>query len=203
MKYDEQLIEIVKNKKFKSFWHCLDFLIMAGYPTMDAFGVSLQEFGEARIYSDVAFIRIEESRKLIGDRFSYSDKKNDLKIGIIDDTNIHLSGLYSTYRTWISERKQIGYSDIEATCETFEIPELSPFLMDYLKKVSKLHYGFEAFHYEVKVSAIRDERERYRGLDLDPRTGLHSLRPEIADLMRNEQRMEDLDRRLRNPNELR
>jgi hypothetical protein len=163
MKYNEDLVKIVKNKKFKTFWHCLDFLIMAGYPTMDAFGISLQEFGESRIYSDIAFIRIEESRKLIGDRFSHSEKSKNIKIGIIDDTNIHLTGLYSTYRTWISERLQIGYSDIEATCETFEIPELNSFLMDYLKKVSKLHYGFEAFQYEIKdnMAPLRNDRTEY------------------------------------------
>jgi hypothetical protein len=202
MKYDEELIKIVKNKKFKSFWHCLDFLIMAGYPTMDAFGISLQEFGESKVYSDVAFIRIEESRKLIGDRFSYSEKARNIKIGIIDDTNIHLAGLYSTYRTWISERKQIGYSDIEATCETFEIPELNQFLMDYLKKVSKLHYGFEAFHYEIKdnVVALRNDRHEYIA-GIDPATGIYSMQPEINALMRSQQRLEDLERGLNRNND--
>lgn len=202
MKYDEELIKIVKNKKFKSFWHCLDYLVMAGYPTMDAFGVSLQEFGESRIYSDVAFIRIEENHKLIGDRYSYSEKSKNIKIGIIDDTNIHLAGLYSTYRTWISERKQIGYSDIEATCETFEIPELNPFLMDYLKNVSNLHYGFEAFHYEIKdnIVALRNDRHEYIA-GVDPATGVYSIQPEINAMLRSQQRLEDLQRGLNRNND--
>ena len=202
MKYDEELIKIIKNKKFKTFWHCLDYLIMAGYTTMDAFGVSLQEFGESRVYSDVAFIRIEENRRVIGNRYENSSVKF-IKIGIIDDTNIHLAGLYSTYRTWISEREKIGYSNIEATCEIFDIPELNSFLMDYLLNVSKLHYGFEAFKYKIDKDFITPNGGRYGyTASMDPATGLYSIQPEIEALRHHsQQRNEDLRRGLNRNND--
>jgi hypothetical protein len=196
MKYDDELIKIVKNKNFKTFWHCLDYLIVAGYPTIDAFGISLQEFGESRIFSDVAFIRIEENHKIIDNRYGRSSIKV-LKIGIIDSSNIHLSGLYSTYRTWISEREKIGYSDIEATCEMFEIPELNSFLMDYLLNTSKLHYGFEAFKYKIDKDFIQSNGYI---ASMDPANhpeGFFSIEPDIAQI-RNQQRLDDLHRRFLN-----
>jgi hypothetical protein len=186
MKYDDELIKIVKNKNFKTFWHCLDYLIVAGYPTIDAFGISLQEFGEFRIFSDVAFIRIEENHKIIGNRYDRSSIKV-LKIGIIDSSNIHLSGLYSTYRTWISERENMCYSDIEATCEMFEIPELNSFLMDYLLNTSKLHYGFEAFKYKIDKDFIPPNGDRHGYIaSMDPATGFFSIQPQI-DAIRNQE----------------
>jgi hypothetical protein len=197
MKYDEELIKIVKNKNFKTFWHCLDYLVIAGYPTIDAFGISLQEFGESRIYSDVAFIRTNAKFKILGRGETYGHENKIINVGIIDNTNIHLAGLYSTYRTWISENDKLVYPDIEATCEVFVIPELNVFLMDYLLKVSKLHYGFEAFTYKVEKDTIPPTGDRHGYIaSMDPATGFFSIQPELEALMRNHERLDKLQRGL-------
>lgn len=190
MKYDEELIKIVKNKNFKTFWHCFDYLVLAGYSHMDAFGVSLQEFGESRVFSDVAFIRRFGNSKLVGLKNVYNHITTKyIKIGLIDASNIHLSGLYSTYRTWIVKNEGI-YEDVEGTCEIIDIPEFSPFLMDYLLNLSKLHYGFEAFKY------VRDTNTGRQGYtaEIDPRTGLYNLQAETNELMRIQQDLEALRR---------
>src|ERR1035437_160120 len=112
MKYNKELIEIVKNQKFKTFWHCLDYLLLAGYKPIDAFGITMQEFGESKVFSDVAFIKVqlglEERHQNIahidinGDHIDYRNGNvvrihpeiNFLvRVGLIDSSNIHLSGL--------------------------------------------------------------------------------------------------------------
>jgi hypothetical protein len=152
MKYDKELIEIVKKKEFKTFWHCLDFLLMAGYNPMDAFGVSMKEFGESKIYSNVAFIRIEQVHhevRFTGQNRPRAPKQTLLIVGLIDDSNIHLSGLYGTYREWLT--KGVFFSsppetaELEDTCEIIKVSELTPFIINYLRSVSKLHFGYEAF----------------------------------------------------------
>jgi hypothetical protein len=205
MKYDEELIILVKNKNFKTFWHCLDYLVIAGYPTIDAFGISLQEFGESRIYSDVAFIRTNAKFKILGrndttNRHHYENKI--VNVGIIDNTNIHLAGLYSTYRTWLSDSDNLVYPDIEATCEVFTIPELNAFLMDYLLKVSKLHYGFEAFKYKVDKDFIPPNGDRHGYIaSMDPATGLYSMEPEINAMRRMQADIEGFQRGLNRNND--
>lgn len=195
MIYNKELIDIVKNKNFKTFWHCLDYLTMAGYSNMDAFGISLQEFGESRIYSDVAFIKIPRRTQLFntgvygGGDLGY---KQIIKVGILGDTNIHLAGIYNMYRTWISNsNNHIDYPDIEETCEIIRIKELTPFLMTYLIKVSELHYGFEAFKYTpTEYSHIDGIPAR------DQITAFASLQPEIDNIMTGRQRLESLQRGL-------
>lgn len=202
MKYDEELIKIVKNKKFKTFWHCFDYLVIAGYPTMDAFGVSLQEFGESKVYSDVAFIRVLSRTQLLGTRNVYGRSVRQIKIGIVNSSNIHLAGLYSSYRTWIA-KNDVVYSDVEETCDIIDIPELSPFLMDYLLSLSKLHYGFEAFKYtppdNTYVVPPNDGFGYTAGID--PATGIYSLQPEINALIHGQQRLTDLQRGLNRNND--
>ena len=186
MIYNQDLIDIVKNKKFKTFWHCLDYLLMAGYTQMDAFGISLQEFGESRIYSDVAFIKIPRHTQLFNTGVYGRDDKRIIKVGILGDTNIHLSGIYNMYRTWISNGgSHIDYPDIEQTCEIIKINTLNTFLMTYLIKVSELHYGFEAFKYTPS---------EYSHIDGNP--AIASLQPEIDEIMTGVQRLESLQRGL-------
>ena len=152
MKYDKKLIEIVKKKEFKTFWHCLDYLLIAGYTQMDAFGISMLEFGESRIYSDVAYIRFEfvlYNVMFTGENTYRHPKKATLIVGLIDDSNIHLSGLYSTYREWLNSSNMSTdpsmARELEDTCECIKIIDLTPFIIDYLRKTSKLHFGYEAF----------------------------------------------------------
>lgn len=178
MIYNDELIKIVKSKNFKTFWHCLDYLTMAGYDTMDAFGISLREFGENRVYSDVAFIRTVNQTRLLGIQNVYLSRDNNkiIKIGLVDDSNIHLDGLYTAYRSWINKNPGV-YTDVEQTCEIIDIKELTPFLMDYLLKLSNSHYGFEAFIYNPP-NIIHAEGFNHDTLRIE--------RPDIASLHRSQ-----------------
>jgi hypothetical protein len=154
MKYNKDLIEIVRKKEFQTFWHCLDYLLLAGYPSLDAFGISLKEFGETKIYSNVAFIRFELLRHSVmftGQNTIREPKKATLVIGLIDDSNIHLSGLYGTYRELlVKEPSLISHVDseeLESTCEIIRITDLTPFIINYLRIISKTHFGFEVFEF--------------------------------------------------------
>jgi len=162
MNYNKELIDIIKNKKFKTFWHCLDFLLLSGYSPMEAFGVSLHEFGESKVFSDVAFIRTKFVHDIevimrtdygniirdpfTGERHERPQIKYGVTVGLIDETNLHLSGLYKTYRKWYMEDKFITPQfEIEDTCEKIEIKELSSLILDYLFTISKSHFGVEVF----------------------------------------------------------
>jgi hypothetical protein len=144
MKYTQELIDIIRNKEFKTFWHCLDYLILGGYSPIDAFGITIQEFGENKIYSNVAFLKIDERINIL-DYPIMSPPKSKILIGLIDETNIHLSGLYDTYRKWLSEGKLPNQIDIEETCENLEIDSLPIIIIEYLHEVSEKHFGYSLF----------------------------------------------------------
>lgn len=167
MKYEKELVDIVKKKEFKTFWQCLDFLLMAGYTPIDAFGISLQEFGESRIFSSVAFARLEPRISMNFASSLYQEyQPPTLLIGLIDDSNVHLSGLYATYRKWIFEGRFSFNPEIEATCERVSINEMTPFIYDYLLTTSTLHFGFEIFKPKQSMSdALKatGHREGYTG----------------------------------------
>jgi len=152
MNKNDELKKLVKSKGFKTFWHCLDYLVIAGYPIMDAFGISLQEFGEDRIFSDIAFIRWNII-PIVDYGFDGSIDQtitNKFTIGLIDENNIHLSGLYEVYRKWLYEGKFEASREIEETCEVLMVQALTPFLIDYLNTIGKKHYGTDSFELRPK-----------------------------------------------------
>lgn len=149
MKYDNNLLKIIEGKHFKTFWHCLDYLLIAGYSPIDAFGVTIKQFGEAKIFSSVAFIRMERNNQFFIQDYDHpyhTPKRPSLIIGILDDTNIHLDGLYDLYRKMLHNNKgNIIESDIEQTCEIIKTSQLTPFIIHYLLGVSEKHFGVESF----------------------------------------------------------
>lgn len=163
MTYDDELLKIVKGKQFKTFWHCVDYLLLAGYPPLEAFGVSLKEFGYTKIFTNVAFVRYTSNSEngnqvmVLGngnhviagldpyegvDRFIHF--RSEFVVGLIDDTNIHLDGLYTVYRTWLmTERYTKPQAEIEDTCDIINVRGLTPFIIDYLKNTSIEHFGID------------------------------------------------------------
>lgn len=144
MKYDKGLIDEIKKRNFKTFWHCLDFLLLAGYSPIDAFGVSLLEFGESRIYSDVAFIRAHYTGKKV------NGSPYVITVGLMDENNSHLAGLYNIYRKWRGNLDSISLpnkdiEDIEASCEVIKVSGLSLLILKHLSDLSGTHFGFVAF----------------------------------------------------------
>jgi hypothetical protein len=179
MNYNKDLIEIVKNKKFKTFWHCLDYLLLAGYPPIEAFGITIQEFGEGRVFTDVAYFRVrlgldERSQERMFYGLGNDDNviieahsgnvvrihpqiKYVVTLGLIDSGNVHLSGLYAVYRKWLMEEKFLTpQEEIEETCEKITIKGLSDFILDYLSKISESHFGAKIF----EMPKLNDEYKK-------------------------------------------
>jgi hypothetical protein len=171
MKYNKELDTLIKNKNFKTFWHCLDYLLLAGYKPLDAFGLTMREFGEDRIYSDVAFIKFNNKAEVNTFTGEINFKRGNFTIGLIDENNIHLSGLYNLYRKSRSDgTMSIGAIEIEETCEIIKA-ELTPFIVDYLHGVSIKHFGFEAFSLKGDIETWNplagESYGRYRSLGVD------------------------------------
>lgn len=145
MKYDEKLIELIKEKKFKTFWHCLDYLLLAGYNQIDCFAVSLKEFEDTDIFSCVAFARIDTHHNTYLNAITghYGDNTNRLMIGIIDDRNIHLDGIYKQYRDWLKNEHWGPQLEIESACEVVTISGLMDFFLIYINNESSKHFGYE------------------------------------------------------------
>lgn len=153
---NKELSDILIRKDFKTFWHCLDFLLLAGYPLMEAFSHSIKQFGPTNIFKLVAFIRIEEPayHMLILPNHA---KKREIKIGIINDDNIHLDGMYATYRKILIHKPYLRFDvDIEATCEVITIECLSLLILEYLSDVSLVHFGYDA----LKKVENNEDREK-------------------------------------------
>lgn len=170
MKYDKELIDIITKKEFKTFWHCLDYLLLAGYTPIDAFGISIKQFGEDKIFSSVAFARIDIPRHSLSNfGGTYTSPKPILIVGLIDESNIHLDGVYSVYRKAINEGLFGPFIlDIEDTCELIKTSTLSEFILTYLMGVSEKHFGYVLFHIpkrnNLEINIPNDEyRQRMLG----------------------------------------
>lgn len=160
MKYDINLIKLIEEKNFKTFWHCLDYLLLAGYSSMDAFGISLKHFGENKIFSSVAFVRMQEYTS-IPTPLSVVRDSPQLVVGLIDETNIHLDGLYTVYRKMLNSG--LGNAEntyeIENTCEVIKLTELNIFILEYLIDVTVKHFGVKSFSIpEPRPSSARLHR---------------------------------------------
>lgn len=155
----KELSEILTRKDFKTFWHCLDFLVIAGYPLMEAFNHSIKQFSANNIFKNVAFIRIEEPKYHLLS-LENLPRKMELKIGIISDDNIHLDGMYATYRKLLINKPYLGCEvNLEATCEVITIECSSLIILEYLSDVSLAHFGYDALK---TVEDIIKSNERYQ-----------------------------------------
>lgn len=161
MKYSDKLVEILKEKDFKSFWHCIDYLLSAGYNPLDVFGITLQYFTEAEMFTKVAFIYIHKKLQYIsrpeyefaeGIGLRHTDigmsmnKPSDvyrLRIGLLDDTNIHLSGFYELYRNTLYDTPSEDsiIKEIEKTAEVIELVDVSELICNYINQAHTKHFG--------------------------------------------------------------
>lgn len=124
MKIDKELITILDKKNFKTFWHCLDHLLIAGYPVMDAMSITLKRFGESKIFSSVAFVRVDRAPY----HLFFTNRDDDdarginrnpiIIVGLINDNNIQLDGMYGVYRKSLHDTKAENWNlpEIEETC---------------------------------------------------------------------------------------
>ena len=212
MEYSKELEELIKEKEFKTFWHCFEFLNFAGYNSFDSFGISLREFGDNNVFANVAFIdkKIDVTLKdvkpyyaplehrpfefkrdtfvedgsvysiitnsanapftpafvgpdLINERgeninLSFNYELNiQLNVSLMNETNIHLSGLYNVYREKRINMVMGGNSSkLETCCEKIEVSDLSGLLFETLGDIAKRHYGYDMLGNETKGVRYKD-----------------------------------------------
>jgi len=180
MKYDKNLIKLIEDKKFKTFWHCLDYLLVAGYSAIDAFGISLKQFGEGKIFSSVAFIRMEkwDNHIILGiDHHDTPARRPFLIVGLIDDSNIHLDGLYTVYRGMITNGLTSS-PEIEETCEVIKSSQLTPVIIHYLLNHSEKHFGVKSFVIPKQIT-IDEEPDEPRPTDSEIRAIMKRLETDM------------------------
>ena len=71
-----------------------------------------------------------------------------LIVGLIDDSNIHLDGLYGIYRKMLNKGligKNDNSAEIECTCELIKTNQLTTFILEYLIDVTVKHFGTKSF----------------------------------------------------------
>lgn len=171
MKYSVEIRKAIEKKEFKNFWSCFDYLLMAGFNQIDSFGLSLEQFSESKIWSNVAWVRFQDSfyvdpvtgriysndyREQIRHDIHFinpmgnpnnaiKDSNKELIIGIIDETNIHLSGMYGIYRKSLLNIGLMNNTilpEIEETCEVIRIKNISLLIEEYLECTFKAHFGY-------------------------------------------------------------
>ncbi len=140
MVYNQQLIDIIKKKQFKNFWVCLEYLLIAGYSKMDAFGITMKEFGSDNMFTNVAFIKYNNNSVSSSLSYPRTEIKNELIIGLIDETNIHLSGIYEIYMNKISIKNSIKIKEIEDTCEIISLSNLNYLIIEYIFNIASEHF---------------------------------------------------------------
>jgi hypothetical protein len=167
MNYKEE-IEVLGKDKFKSFWEALNYLLMAGYTSMDAFGISLLLFDEKRIWDDVAFIRVEgyvhESTETIMavdpiDAFNgmyrqpeptvtHVTKEEDLVrivIGLLDDNTRQLWRVYDIYRKAVAtdDKYDLDGEELEKKISVIVLSKLEDLYIQLIGVMSKDYYGYD------------------------------------------------------------
>jgi len=166
MNNNNKLAELISSKNFSNFWECLEYLKLVGYSDLESFGVSLNEFGNDGVFKNVAFLRYTTNGENLRQTnrpsetifmgvdpymldgvghttIGYTSTPN-LIVGLIDDDNINLDGLYTIYRKWLVDGKfKSPQNEIESSCKTIIIGGFTPFTIEVLRSNSVLHFGYD------------------------------------------------------------
>ena len=171
MVYTEELKEILKKQEFKNFWQLLDYLLLAGYKPIDAFGISLKEFSDKEIWEHVAFARLVEwdkseimcgvdpccisgSTTTILRLWAPVDRNNTqplpisrliLNIGVLNDETNHLSLLFDTYKKYLLDNNTLLpiINELEELCNIYKIKDIPLIILQYLTDSSIRYYGYD------------------------------------------------------------
>lgn len=187
---NEELDIILDRKNFKTFFHCFEFLLTAGYPEMESFSIALKRFGESKVWENIAYYRFESVLNKIETEyptFSLTPlSEKFLLCFIMDDKNIHLSGLYDTYRKDMADITNVFNIDdlsIDNSCEKIKIKLKSRFIIKYLIDLYQKHFGLiindgGIAQYKSKLSFIPPYYDNH-GRVSDDRIRINTLQESI------------------------
>lgn len=120
-----------------------------------AFARQMVEVGQDGVVRQQSSFRTESLNRLIPTRplaiqrieavsyrYGPSIEFYDIELGLVDDTNRHLTGVYEAYRRNVKDGRIFDrISEIEKTCELIKITGLSEFFLDYIEVVATKHFG--------------------------------------------------------------
>lgn len=142
MRNEERLKQLLDKREFRSFWNCYDFLINASYSPMEAFSISLSRFGEEGLFTNVAFIRVNECPPFIDRERLMTFPR--VVVGVITKENVHLTAMYNAYQKWMMSGRVSVQNDVEETCEIINVVNITSFIKEFVFSCAHKHYGIEA-----------------------------------------------------------
>lgn len=182
----DELKEILAKQNFTNFWIMFEYLAMNGYDSIDCLGISLSYFGEDAVWGNVAFVKIFNFvKRHSGDYMLFAEREAyfngelvkwtetsglkeptifaSLEISIIDESNLHLRGLYeyANKQRDLENNKNITVDTLANTVETrVRVNEIDKFLFDYLIYLSKKQLG-----YNILNVIVPDKSKMVMGYD--------------------------------------
>jgi len=142
---DNELVEIVKSKGFKSPWPTLEYLSDIGCEDKEIITILGEIYSQGDYFRDVAFgsilgITSREMRDTVIESIDWV-----LTIGMISESNEKLRPMFDSYKQAVCEGKidENSQKDLESLCEErYRFINLSVKTLDYFRKIATLHYGY-------------------------------------------------------------
>ena len=142
---DNEIVGFLKKKDFRNAWQMLEYLLDAGYDEDEATDLISEFFTETDYFRDVAYGRIIGIVKKESPDSVIDDVEMVLFIGLIDNTNQGLRGMFDRYKKAIFEGKVDNsvQRDMEDLCnEKYVFRNLDDATLDYLRNIAIKHYGY-------------------------------------------------------------
>ena len=183
---DDELKGIIEGKNIKCFWELLDYLILCGYSQSDSLEICLNYYTEYDIWKNVAYAKLHHTSLLHTTNVmghnpaGYSEYQRNpsgeitnivhtvdkiettevLEVGMVDNDNNHLLGLFDFYKKSIVEGK-LDFNnnfivEVEDKCKViYNFTGLIDFVLSYLQDTGNKHFGYDILNRTIKVEIER------------------------------------------------
>tara|TARA_R110001632_G_scaffold211149_1_gene336520 strand:- start:4639 stop:5103 length:465 start_codon:yes stop_codon:yes gene_type:complete len=149
---DNELIEIIRIKKFKNVWELLQYLIDIGFDENTYLEVIPNFFNENNYFDNVAYARkVMAIETRVNNNSIKESLINDtrwvLHIGLLDKSEYKLKRVFDIYKKGLTENKVTPHVSrrIEGLCKNnnmYEFKNLTSNTIDYFKKIAIKYYGY-------------------------------------------------------------
>ena len=149
---DNELIEIIKLKRFKNVWSLLQYLIDIGLDEDYYLKIIPNFFDENNYFINVAYARkTMEIETRINNNSIKESLVNDVRwvlhIGLLDKSDYKLKRVFDVYKKGLNKNKVSPHMArrIEGLCKNnnmYEFKNLTNTTIDYFKNIAIKHYGY-------------------------------------------------------------